>query len=100
MALTHKRCTSDEVVTFFRTTKSSNKESEQAEEYIVVSLMYLRDGESPQEVTNNKDLYCVIFCVRTHDGVVQFDGFLFRCLEEMFSFEWTSYLVSNSKYLN
>ena len=97
MASSRKRCTSDEVVTFFRTTESSNKESEQAEEYIVVDLTYLQDDESPQEVTNDEDLYCVIFCVRTHDSVVQFDGFFFRCIEEMFSFEWKSYLGSNSK---
>ena len=57
MASSRKRCTSDEVVTFFRTTESSNKESEQAEEYIVVDLTYLQDDESPQEVTNDEDLY-------------------------------------------
>ena len=95
MASSRKRCTSDKVVTFFCTTESSNKESEQAEEYIVVSLTYLQDDESPQEVTNDEDLYSIIFCVRTHNSVVQFDGFF--CIEEMFSFEWTSYLGSNTK---
>ena len=87
MASSRKPCASDEAFACFCATESSIRGGEQADEYTGVDLAHLRDDESPQEVTDDADLYCVIFCIITHDCAVRFHSFFFRCIEEMSSFE-------------
>ncbi len=59
MASSRKRFTSDQVIAFFRGTKSSNEEDNEAEKtfskYIWVDLACLQGDESPQAVTNDEN---------------------------------------------